>query len=74
MASRFLTGNRGVELLWACIDPDSLCSSPAIGERRFAAYLAPFVAEQEARQALLEAGANPDTVTIELRPKRSRRG
>jgi hypothetical protein len=58
--------------LWACIDPDSLCATPAIAERRFAAYLAPFVDEAEARQALLEAGADPQTIVAEQRKARRR--
>lgn len=72
MASRFLIGRRGDELLWACVDEASLCASPTIAERRFAAYLAPFADGADARRALLEAGA--DTITDEIRPKRGRHG
>lgn len=72
MASSFLIAKRAADQLWACVDPDSLCTSPAIGERRFAAYLAPFTDQHEARQALIEAGADPATITDEIRPRRCR--
>lgn len=74
MASSFLVGECQCGQLWACIDPETLCTSPTIGDRRFQAYLAPFVVDTDARQALLEAGADPETITAELRPKRARRG
>ena len=74
MASRFLTARSGNHLLWACIDGESLCTAPAIGDRRFQSYLRPFVDEKDARQALLEAGADPASITAEIRPKRKRRG
>jgi len=72
MASRFLTGRSNVAVLWACIDGDSLCGAPAIGARRFQAYLAPFSDEPDARQALLDAGADPLTIAAEER-RRGRR-
>jgi len=59
---------------WACIDGNSLCSTSSIAGRRFAAYLAPFTEESEARQALLDGGADPQTISAEVRPKRARRG
>lgn len=70
--ANFLTG-RAIDgsTIWACID-DSLCTSPAVAERRFAAYMTPFADEQEARQALLEAGAKADTIAAELRSARQR--
>ena len=70
MASSFLTGSSSAGQLWACIDPDSLCTTPHIAERRFGAYLAPFLDEADARQALFEAGAS------EIAPEgpRKRRG
>jgi len=55
MASSFLIARRDNAQLWACIDPDTLCTAPLIGERRFAAYLAPFGDEGDAKQALLGA-------------------
>ena len=74
MATEFLVGWRGSAQLWASFDPDTFCTSPVVAERRFPAYLAPFVSEAEARQALLEARADPNTITDEIRPKRARRG
>lgn len=73
MASSFLIGQlQDGGTAWACIDPDTLCTSPAIAERRFAAYLAPFLDEADARQSLLEAGARADTIAPELRRVRNR--
>lgn len=54
---------------WACVDPDSLCSSPAIRERRFASYLSPFPTEEDARRALLDAGADPGSIAAPLKSK-----
>ena len=71
--ARFLTAEHGDQLRWACVDELSLCTAPGIAERRFAAYLAPFVDEQDARQALVEAGCDPDSITSEIQPKRARR-
>lgn len=76
MSTSFLTAKRANthNLLWASYDPDTFCTAPLVGERRFPAYLAPFASEAEARQALIEAGADPATITGEVRPKRARRG
>jgi hypothetical protein len=55
---RFLIGRhpqRG--LLWTAIDPNVNYLEPRITETRFAAYLAPFRSEDEARVALIAAGA-----------------
>lgn len=71
MGSRFVTGRLSDgTIAWACIDELALCTSPAIGQRRFQAYLAPWPDESDARQALLEAGANPATITADRRSKR----
>ena len=72
MPSRFLTGRNDGGLVWACVDEQSLCIAPLVSERRFAAYLAPFQNEPEARQALLEAGAGPETIGPEQRSARRR--
>lgn len=72
--ARFLTGRQGGALLWACIDPDSLCTAPAIGDRRFPSYLAPFASAAEARQALVDAGCDGATIIEEIKPRRCRRG
>lgn len=74
MATEFLVAWRGNAQLWASYDPDTYCNSPLVGDRRFPAWLAPFPSEAEARQALLEAGVDPATITDETRPKRARRG
>lgn len=74
MASSFLIGLAAGDVRWACIDELSLCTRPIVGERRFQAYMAPFLDQQEARQALLEAGCTADSITAEIRPKRARRG
>ena len=55
MASSFLIAWRDNAQLWACVDPNTLCTAPLIGERRFAAYMAPFLAEADAKQALSPA-------------------
>jgi hypothetical protein len=72
--SRFLTGRSGDQLLWTCID-ESLCTRAQVASRRFSAYLSPYPTEADARQALLEAGADPDSIQAEQRPrgKRARR-
>ena len=70
MASQFLTGQMpDGSVRWACIDEMSLCSLPVIGERRFAAYMAPFHDEESARHALLMAGANPIETVASMRSK-----
>lgn len=74
MSSSFLIGRRGARQLWACIDQETLCTSPAVADRRFPAYLAPFTSDCVAREALLNAGAEPQSITNEIRPKRCRRG
>ena len=69
--SRYLGGTcsrRGP--LWACIDEDALCTTPVVAERKFPAFVAPFLDEAEARQALLEAGADPASIAGE--PRRAR--
>jgi hypothetical protein len=43
-------------LLWASIDPGTTCCEPALGDRRFVAFLKPFKCEEEARRALTDAG------------------
>jgi len=55
---RFLIGahpTRGQ--LWAAIDPNAKYLEAEIAERRFGAYLKPFLDEQSARDALFAAGA-----------------
>jgi hypothetical protein len=74
MATDFLIAFRGDVQLWASYDQDTFCTSPVVSDRRFPAYLAPHMSEAEARQALLDAGADPSTITGEIRPKRARRG
>lgn len=66
VATNFLTAKhpeRGQ--LWVAIDPEALCSAPAIAERRFASYLAPYESAEAARAALIEAGADPNTIAPE---------
>ena len=72
MSSTFLIGLRGNAQLWACVDDLTLCTSPTVAERRFTAYLAPFCLPVDARQALIEAGADPASITDEVRPRRRR--
>lgn len=58
MSARFLTGRLpDGSTAWASIDEASLCTSPLVAERRFPAFLAPFLSEQAARDALTAAGA-----------------
>ena len=57
--------------LWAAIEPAAHHVNASIADRRFAAYMAPFRSEAEARVALVAAGAN----AIAPEPKRvSKRG
>lgn len=73
MSTRFLTGRLPDSgTVWASYDPDALCSAPAVADRRFPAYMAPHASEAEARQALLEAGANSQTIAAEQRKARRR--
>jgi len=65
---RFVTANE--KQLWAAIAPDSRCAAPAVRERRFAAYLAPFKTEEEANAALLEAGGVLDIIKPPSAPGR----
>ena len=74
MATEYLIASRGNAQLWPSYDPDTFCTSPLIWDRRFPAYLAPFPSEAEAREALLEAGCDPATISAEKRPMRARRG
>lgn len=73
MAS-FLVARKGDAPLWASIDPTARYLQGRVCERRFAAYCAPFTDETEARAALVEAGADPDSIAEELRRDRRRRG
>jgi hypothetical protein len=67
----FLTGRRpDGALLWACVDPDCSGRDPEIGERRFSAYVRPFTSEDDARAALVAAGAG--TIELEQRPSKRR--
>jgi hypothetical protein len=66
---RFLIGRhpeRG--LMWAAIDCNVNYLEPRITETRFAAYLAPFRSEDDARDALIAAGA--EHIEAEVRKKR----
>ena len=72
-APRFLTGRCPSGLLWAAIDANVNYLQPRIAESRFAAYLAPYRSEEAARAALIEACADPDSISAEER-KRARRG
>lgn len=68
---KFLIGrhpDRG--LLWASVDPSVHYLEPRITEGRFAAYLAPFRSEDEARTALLAT----DATNIPAETGRKRRG
>jgi hypothetical protein len=70
---KFLIGRhpeRG--LLWASIDTAAHHAEPCVAETRFGGYLKPFASSDAAREALLEAGADPSTITAEVRPKRRR--
>lgn len=62
------------EVRWAAIDPCARHLEGRVCDRRFPAYCAPFVQEAEARQALLEVGADPATITAESRCRRRRHG
>lgn len=43
--------------LWAAIDGNARFTKADVAERRFGAYLAPFTTEEDARAALIAAGA-----------------
>lgn len=58
--TRFVTASD--KSLWAAVDPDARCDAPAVRERKFAAYLAPFRDEESAVAALLEAGGVIDVI------------
>lgn len=60
------------EVRWAAIDPYARHPEGRVCERRFPAYCAPFVQEVDARQALLEAGAEPESIAEERRQRRGR--
>lgn len=64
--ARFLTANE--KSLWAAIDPDSHHLVGRVCERRFSAYHAPFISEEEAAAALLEAGGVLDVVNPPPKP------
>ena len=64
--TRFLTAN--ARTLWAAIEPDTRCTEPKVRERRFNAYLAPFRSEEEAAQALLDAGGVLDVIQPPKKP------
>lgn len=69
--ARFLVGRhpqRGT--LWASIDTENHHLEGHVTERRFGAYLAPYRSEDDARAALIAAGA----VNIEAEDRRKRRG
>lgn len=57
-------------LIWASIDPVAHHLQPRVGERRFAAYLAPFPNQEAAKRALMAAGATQ--VMLEERKQRRR--
>ena len=73
-AVTFLVGRLGNDLRWAGIDEAARHLQGRVCERRFGAYCAPFRNDSEARQALLEAGCAPDSISAEIRPRRARRG
>lgn len=56
-------------LLWASIDTTSHHLEGQVAERRFAAYLAPYRSEEDARAALIAAGAG----NIEAEQRRGKR-
>ncbi len=58
--------------LWAAIDGNARFLKAEIAERRFAAYLAPFTSEEDARAALTAAGAQH--IEAEQRARGKRRG
>jgi hypothetical protein len=67
----FLVGKHPQQgILWAAIDPNVRYLEPRITETRFAAYLAPFIDEETARQALINAGAA--NIEVEQRKRRGR--
>jgi hypothetical protein len=68
--ARFLTGQGSDGLLWASFDELAHHLQGRVCERRFAAYCAPYKSEDEARQALIAAGAK----NIEAETGRKRRG
>ena len=56
------------EQCWAAIDPTARYTEHAIAERRFGAYLRPFTTEEDARAALIAAGAQ--AIEVEVRKRR----
>ena len=56
--------------LWVAIDANAHHLQPRVGERRFAAYLAPYPNEEAARRALIGAGAQ--SIEPEVRKRRGR--
>lgn len=56
--------------LWAAIDPSARFLKAEIAERRFSAYLAPFASEDDARAALVAAGAQHIKAEQRTRGKR----
>lgn len=70
-APKFLVGQlANGERRWASIDPDARFTGSEIGETRFGGYLKPFVSEEAARDALLAAGASPETIAEERKRRR----
>jgi hypothetical protein len=58
MANKLLTAaHPKLGTLWACVDPSVHHIEGAVRESRFAARLAPFRSEADAKAALSEAGA-----------------
>lgn len=67
--TRFLTANG--KQLWAAVEPDSrFTGEPRVCERRFPAYLAPFLSEEEAAAALIAAGGVLDAMGAPPEPGR----
>lgn len=65
---RFMTANG--KTLWAGIDDTAHHLTGRVCERRFAAFLAPFKTEQDAIEALLEAGGVLDVAAMPAKPGR----
>lgn len=69
--SRFLTATHPKHgKLWAAIDETAHHLAGRVCERRFSAYLAPFISEADAAAALLEAGGTLDVISPPPKPGR----
>ncbi len=67
---RFVTANG--KSLWAGIDETAHHLAGRVCERRFGAYLAPYRTEQDAIEALLEAGGVLDVTVPSPKPGRQK--